>query len=274
MPELPDTAAPMEDPGRRFDRLARLVGPEGLKKLAKAHVMVVGCGGVGSWAAEMIARSAVGRITLIDFDTVCIRNFNRQLQALDGAIGKPKAQLLAERFRLINPQARIDGLNEFFSEASCGALMKDRPDFVIDAIDHVTSKCFLINYCRSNNIPLIVSTGSGGRLDPTQVRVTDLGLTRLDPLARAVRRILRGKYAFPRKGQFGVQAVCTLEQDRAPHNSVEATDCKAGCLCPQGENSLQSCTKKSVVLGTAGFVTGAFGLACASAAVAHICGDI
>lgn len=264
----------MEDPGRRFDRLARLVGPEGLEKLKKAHVMVIGCGGVGSWAAEMIARSAVGRISLVDFDTVCIRNFNRQLQALEGDIGKPKVALLAERFRRINPEARIDGLNEFFSETSCAAIMKEKPDFVIDAVDHVTSKCFLINYCRANNIPLVVSTGSGGRMDPTQVRVTDLAATEVDPLARAVRKILRGKYDFPRKGRFGIQAVCTLEQDRRPHDSVEATDCKAGCLCPQGENELFNCTKKSVVLGTAGFVTGAFGMACAAAAVRHICGEV
>ena len=265
---------PMEDTGRRFDRVARLVGPAGLEKLRKAHVMVIGCGGVGSWAAEMIARSAVGRISLVDFDTVCIRNFNRQLQALDGDIGKPKVKLLAERFKRINPEARVDGLNEFFSETTCPALLGEKPDFVIDAIDHVTSKCFLINHCHANNIPLIVSTGSGGRIDPTQVRVTDLGITERDPLARAVRKILREKYAFPRKGKFGVQAVCTLEQDRKPHDSVEATDCKAGCLCPQGENGLHSCTKKSVVLGTAGFVTGAFGMACASAAIRHLCGEI
>ena len=266
--------AQMEDPERRFDRMARLVGPEAMEKLKKSHVMVIGCGGVGSWAAETVARAAVGRITVVDFDTVCIRNFNRQLQALSGTIGQHKATLLAARLRLVNPEARIDGIANFFSQETCAAVMADRPDFVIDAIDHITSKCFLINYCRESKIPLVVSTGSGGRLDPTQVRMMDLGRTEGDPLARAVRNILREKYGFPKKGDFGVQAVCTLELFRKPHESVEATDCKAGCLCPQGENAFQSCTKKSVVLGTAGFVTGAFGMACASAAVRHLIEDV
>jgi len=263
----------MEDPERRFDRMTRLVGPEAMEKLKKAHVMVIGCGGVGSWAAETVARAAVGRITAVDFDTVCIRNFNRQLQALSGTIGKHKALLLAERLRLVNPEARVDGVADFFNDTTSESIMAERPDFVIDAIDHITSKCFLINYCREKKIPLVVSTGSGGRLDPTQVRVMDLGRTEMDPLARAVRGILREKYNFPKKGDFGVQAVCTLEQFRKPHESAELTDCKAGCLCPQGENDFQSCTKKSVVLGTAGFVTGAFGMACASVAVRHLIGS-
>ncbi len=260
----------MEDPERRFDRMTRLVGPEAMEKLKKSHVMVIGCGGVGSWAAETVARAAVGRLTVVDFDTVCIRNFNRQLQALSGTIGKHKALLLAERLRLVNPEARVDGIANYFNDTTCEVMMAERPDFVIDAIDHITSKCFLIDYCRKNKIPLVVSTGSGGRLDPTQVRVMDLGLTEMDPLARAVRNILREKYDFPKKGKFGVTCVCTLEQHKKPHKSVELTDCKAGCLCPQGENEFQSCTKKSVVLGTAGFVTGAFGMACASVAVRHL----
>lgn len=271
-PDRTDSAQ-MEDPQRRFDRMARLVGPEAMARLRRSHVMVIGCGGVGSWAAETVARSAVGRLTVVDFDTVCIRNFNRQLQALRGNIGKPKALLLAERLRLVNPEARVDAVDNFFSRETCAGLMAERPDFVIDAIDHVTSKCFLISYCRENGLPLAVSTGSGGRLDPTQIRIMDLARTTADPLARAVRDILRKKYGFPEKGDFGVQAVCTLEPHRRPHDSMESTDCKAGCLCPQGENGFQSCTKKSVVLGTAGFVTGAFGMACASAAVRYLTGD-
>ena len=264
----------MEDPERRFDRMTRLVGPAAMRKLRDSHVMVIGCGGVGSWAAETVARAAVGRVTVVDFDTVCIRNFNRQLQALSGTIGQPKAPLLAARLRLANPEARVDAIANYFNHDTCDAVMAERPDFVIDAIDHITSKCFLINYCREKNIPLVVSTGSGGRLDPTQVRLMDLGRTEADPLARAVRGILREKYGFPKKGDFGVRAVCTLEQFRKPHEAVELTDCKAGCLCPQGENEFQSCTKKSVVLGTAGFVTGAFGMACASEAVRYLVKDL
>lgn len=257
----------VEDPDRRFDRVLRLVGPEALARLRRAHVMVVGCGGVGSWAAEAVTRSAFGRVTVVDFDTVCIRNFNRQLQAVDGTVGRMKVEVLAERLRLISPAARIDAVTKPFSEESHAELLKDRPDFIIDAIDHVTSKCFLINYCRANAVPFVVSTGSAARLDPTQVRTADLARTEADPLARALRKILRNKYGFPRKGAFGVKAVYSLEQPLEPHDDGGGSDCKAGCVCPGGQSDFQCCVQKSVVLGTACFVTAAFGMACAAEAV-------
>ena len=266
--------ARMEDPARRFDRMERLVGSAAMEALARSHVMIVGAGGVGSWAAESVMRSGVGRVTIIDFDTVCIRNFNRQLQALTGTIGRPKASLLAERLRRINPDARVDAIDDHFSEETCDAMLAEEPDFLIDAIDHITSKCFLIATCKARGIPFVVSTGSGGRLDPTRVRVGDLGTTDLDPLARALRKILREKHGFPGgKKRFGVTAVYTEEPASPPRDDVRDTSCKAGCLCPQGENDFQSCTKKSVVHGTASFVTGALGLACAAVAVRHLIGD-
>jgi tRNA A37 threonylcarbamoyladenosine dehydratase len=266
--------ARMEDPARRFDRMERLVGSAAMEKLSLSHVMIVGAGGVGSWAAESVMRSGVGRVTVVDFDTVCIRNFNRQLQALTGTVGKPKAILLAERLRRINPDARVDGIAHYFSEETCDAMLAEKPGFLIDAIDHITSKCFLIATCKERGIPFVVSTGSGGRLDPTRIRVGDLGKTDLDPLARALRKILREKHGFPGgKKPFDVAAVYTTEPAVPPREDVRDTSCKVGCLCPQGENDFQSCTKKSVVHGTASFVTGAFGLACAAVAVRHLIGD-
>lgn len=267
-------ANPMEDPGRRFDRLQRLIGKPALERLRRSHVMVVGAGGVGSWAAEAVARSGVGRLTVVDFDTVCIRNFNRQLQALSGCIGKPKAPLLAERLSLANPEAEVRGVATHFDGKTCDALLAERPDFVIDAIDHVTSKCFLIHTCRERKIPLVVSTGSGGRLDPTLVRVKDLARTEMDPLAAALRKILREKYGFPARALFGVPAVYSPEPPSRPREAKDQSDCKAGCLCPQGDNDFQSCARKSVVMGTAAFVTGAFGLACASVAIRGLIGAV
>jgi tRNA A37 threonylcarbamoyladenosine dehydratase len=259
-----------KDHSSRFDRTLRLVGAGGLDRLRRAHVMVIGCGGVGSWAAEAVARSAVGRITLIDFDTVCLRNFNRQLQAVEGTVGRQKVKVLAERLRLINPHARVDGVARPFSETTHAELMADRPDFVIDAIDHITAKCFLINYCRAGSLPFISSTGSGGRMDPTQVRVTDLGRTELDPLARAIRKILKSKYGFPRKGDFGVRAVCSLEPPMDPGPGAEQITC-GSADCPNSSGAeFERCVKRSVVVGTAAFVTGAFGFACAAEAVRHI----
>lgn len=268
---LPIASSQMEDPTRRFDRMERLVGRAAMEKLARMHVMIIGAGGVGSWAGESVMRSGVGRVTLVDFDTVCIRNFNRQLQALTGTIGQPKAPLLAERLRAINPEARADGIAKPFCAETCEEILVERPDFVIDAIDHVTSKCFLIATLKQRDIPFVVSTGSGGRLDPTQVRVGDLGTTDFDPLARIIRKLLRQEHGFPAgRMAFGIPAVYTTEPIRQPHTDVRDTDCKAGCLCPQGENEFQSCTKKNVVHGTASFVTGAFGLACAAVAIERL----
>lgn len=261
---------PGEDPGRRFDRVLRLVGPDAYARLRRAHVMVIGCGGVGSWAAEAVARSAFGRVTLVDFDAVCVRNFNRQLQALEGTVGRPKVEVLAERLRLIDPGARIDAVAKPFSEETHKEILADRPDFIIDAIDHVTSKCFLINHCRSEGIPFVVSTGSGARLDPTQVRVTDLARTEMDPLAKALRKILKKKYSFPRSGLFGVRAVCSLEKPSEPFDVEGESDCKSRCVCPGGQSDFQCCAQKSVVLGTGVFVTAAFGLACAAEAVRQV----
>lgn len=257
-------------PDRRFDRLLRLFGPAGLDRLRRAHVMVVGCGGVGSWAAEAVARSAVGRLTLVDFDTVCLTNFNRQLQAVGGAVGASKAEALAGRLRLINPGARVDAAAVSFSEGTHAELMKDRPDFVIDAIDHITDKCFLINHCRANSIPFVISTGSGGRLDPTQIRVTDLGRTEMDPLARAIRQILRAKYGFPKKGAFGVTAVCSLEKPLKPAGYEGKNECRDACVCPGSGGDYKNCLNKTLVNGTAAFVTAAFGMACAAEAVRRL----
>ncbi|HAH07842.1 MAG TPA: tRNA threonylcarbamoyladenosine dehydratase [Elusimicrobia bacterium] len=264
---------PMEDPARRFDRFERLVGPKALERLRCSHVLVVGLGGVGSWAAEAVARSGVGRLSVVDFDTVCIRNFNRQLQALSGCIGKPKAPLLAERLRLANPEADIRGIQAFFDKKTCETLLAEQPDFVVDAIDHVTSKCLLIKTCKDRGIPMVVSTGSGGRLDPSRVRLADLSRTEVDPLAHALRGILRKKHGFPLRGPFGVLAAYSPEKPLPPHEGFSPNDCKARCLCPQGSNGLQDCGKKHLVVGTAAFVTGAFGLLCASAAIRTLIGQ-
>lgn len=270
---LPESTEPMADPDRRFDRLERLVGSAALRRLRASHVMVVGAGGVGSWAAESLARSGLGRITIVDFDTVCIRNFNRQLQAVGEAVGKPKAPLLARRLSEINPDARIRGVEAFFDERSCRELMAEPPDFVIDAIDHITAKCFLIRYCRDGGIPLVVSTGAGGRTDPTRIRVADLARTDVDPLARAIREILKEKHGFPKRALFGLPAVYSPEPPSKPHAVEGAAECRTGSACRQGANGFQDCSRRRTVMGTAAFVTGAFGLACASVAVRRLIGE-
>lgn len=259
---------------RRFDRLARLVGDQGIARLQRAHVMVIGCGGVGSWAAESLARSGVGRITLVDFDLVCITNTNRQLHAMKGTVGKPKVEVMAERLRAIHPSGRIDAVVRFYEGEHRDAILAedDRPTWVVDAIDNVTAKLDLLATCVRRGIPVITAMGAAGRLDPTRVRVDDLAFTVRDGLAKDVRKWLARKHGVtPREdGSFGIPAVFS-DEPMLPPAEVGA-DAKHGfeCVCPHGANDHHSCEKRARIDGTASFVTGTFGLAAASHVVRAI----
>jgi tRNA threonylcarbamoyladenosine dehydratase len=252
---------------RRFDRMGRLVGDVRMKKLMDSHVMVIGLGGVGSFAAESVVRSGVGVATLVDFDEICVTNFNRQLHALQGMVGSRKAEVMAARMKQINPQAEIRPIAKFYHAPTCEEIFATRPDYVIDAIDNVTAKCHLLAYCRAQGIPVVSSMGSGGRMDPTQVRVCDLAQTQGDPLAREVRRILREKHGFPAEGPFGIPAAYSPEPVTAPEELHYDGGKGFRCVCPQGDNPYFQCDNRNLILGNASFVTGAFGLACASVAV-------
>lgn len=254
---------------RRFDRLARLCGETAMERLFRAHVVVIGLGGVGSHAAEALIRSGIGRITLVDFDLVCVTNTNRQLQAVRGAIGKPKASVLAERLRLINPQATIRPVPLFYDARLSDQILggKHPPDFVVDAIDNVTAKCELLAACKTRGLPVVCSTGASGRWDPTAIEVGDLAQTRVDPLAAAVRKILRRKHNFPQKGPWGIPAVFSTEPLAPPQELAYDRGEGFTCVCPNGENDRHDCEKRNVIWGTAGFVTGSFGLTAASVVV-------
>ncbi len=226
--------------------------------------MVIGLGGVGSFVVEALARSGVGKLTIVDFDRVCVTNTNRQLQALSTVVGKRKADLLAERVKQINPQVNVTCEPIFYSHKTAEHLLAHAPDIVVDAIDNVTAKCHLLATCVARGIPVVCSTGASGRMDPTKIEVADLARTTVDPLANAVRKILRQEYNFPRKALFGIQAVFSTEKPIVP---VELTYDKGEgfrCVCPGGKNEHHSCEERSVIYGTASFVTGAFGLAAAS----------
>ncbi len=260
---------------RRFDRLGRLVGDSGMQKLMSSHVMIVGLGGVGSWAAESVARSGVGHITVIDFDTICVTNFNRQLHALGKAVGSPKAGMVQERLASINPSARVEAIEKFYDASNSDSIFLRRPDFVIDAIDNMTAKAHLVNHCRSNKIPIVVSTGSGGRMDPTRIEIEDLAFTSVDPLARELRKILRQKYSFPPDVHvpFGVPSVYSREPATDPIELHYDKGKGFQCVCPQGDNPFFTCDSRNVIMGNASFVTGAFGLAAASVAIRHLLGN-
>ena len=259
---------------RRFDRMGRLIGDEKMDKLFRTHAMIIGLGGVGSWAAESLARSGVGRITLVDFDEICITNANRQLHALQGLVGKKKSEVMGERLLKINPQAQIKSLPVFYSAESSEEILGMNPDYIVDAIDNLTAKTHLLNATRERGIKTITSGGASGRMDPTQIRLCDLAETHNDPMASQVRKILRQKYSFPEKKYFGIPCVFSAETPKEPE--VLKYDGGEGfkCVCPQGQNNLHSCEHRNVIYGTASFVTGSFGLTMASWVVRDVVGEL
>lgn len=173
------------------ERTARLIGEDAERCLAEARVLVVGLGGVGGYAAEMLARAGVGHLTLLDADAVDVTNVNRQLIALHSTVGKSKVELFAERFRDINPDVEVEKLEIFLTSENLEEVMAAEYDFVIDAIDTVAPKVSLLAYCLTHKIPVVSSMGAGGRLDPSAVGVCDLWETRDDGLAKAVRTRLK-----------------------------------------------------------------------------------
>jgi len=257
---------------RRFDRMGRLVGDEGMDRLRRSHVMVIGLGGVGSYAAEMIARSGVGTVSLVDFDLICITNVNRQIHAMQGVIGKPKAEILAERYRLVNPKADIRPLVAFYNYQSSAEILDTAPDYVIDAIDSVTAKAHLLDACVKRGIKVVCSAGAGGRFDPTRVEIADLWQTRRDPLARMIRKILRTKYGYSDEEPIGIPTVFSTEPITQPAELAYDNGNGFRCVCPQGQNEFFTCDNRNVIYGTAGFLTGTFGFTCASVAVRDIVG--
>lgn len=252
---------------RRFDRIGRLIGDAAIKKLLSSHVIVIGLGGVGSWAAEMLVRSGVGKVTLVDFDEVCVTNANRQVQALSSVIGKNKADVLAERFLKINPQVKIVSKVLFYNPGTRDEIFLERPDYVVDAIDNITAKCHLLSSCQEMGVPVICCTGSAGRMDPTKIKTADLSETDNDPLARQVRKILRQKYGYSEKRKFGITAVYSDENITEPFDLTYDGGEGFHCVCPQNENDKHTCDDRNIILGSAGFVTGAFGFIAAGRVV-------
>lgn len=215
-----DQAHAQSDTTRRFSGVARLYGAAGSARLQAAHIVVIGIGGVGSWTAEALARSAVGRLTLIDLDHIAESNTNRQIHALTENFGRAKVEAMAQRCRAIHPAMRIDCVEDFITPENVGALLP-ACDAVIDCIDQVAAKAALLAHCRTRGIAAVACGAAGGRLDPTRIRCGDLALAHGDPLLAKVRYRLRRDYAFPRERggravRFGLVAVYSDEPVRRP----------------------------------------------------------
>lgn len=199
---------------QRFGGIARLYGNAGLSRLRQAHICVIGIGGVGSWGVEALARSGIGKITMIDMDDICVTNINRQLPALSGNIGKLKTEVMAERVKLINPECDVRIIDDFLSVENLAEYLVSDYDYVIDAIDNVRVKAALINFCKRRKIKVITIGGAGGQTDPSQIQIADISKTVQDPLMAKVRSALRKDYGFSQdpKRKFGVDSVFSTQQ--------------------------------------------------------------
>lgn len=247
---------------QRFGGTQRLYGKSETDILKGSHFCIVGIGGVGSWCAEALARTALGKLTLIDLDDICITNTNRQIHALQNTIGQPKVDAMAERIKGINPDSVVNVIEDFVTAENVAEYLSLGFDYVIDATDSVKAKAAMIYYCKRNKIPIITIGGAGGQIDPTQVAVTDLTKTIQDPLAAKLRSELRRFYHFSsnKKRRFGVDCVYSTEQLRYPQ-----TDGKIG----QSKNSQSGSAKLDCNsgFGAAVAVTATFGFVAVARAI-------
>ena len=246
---------------QRFGGVARLFGKRAQERIRDAHICVVGLGGVGSWTVEALARSGVGRMTLIDLDDVCVTNTNRQVHAVEKVYGMNKVAAMKERVRMIAPLAEVTVCPAFLTHQNVNMLLSERFDCVVDAIDSVKNKCEIIAAGRQRGIPIVTVGGAGGRVDATQIRVADLAQTIRDPLLKAVRKKLRRHYSakIPSGPMFGVNAVYSTESMRYPDGEGEVCDRPV-----EGQSLKMDCESG---YGAACFVTGSFGFAAAGCAV-------
>lgn len=250
---------------QRFGGIERLYGKGSISTLAKRHVAIVGIGGVGSWVAEALARSALGKITLIDLDDICVTNTNRQIHALSNTIGIAKVDAMADRIKLINPECQIDTIEDFATPNNLEHIISPNLDYVVDATDSVKAKAAMIAFCKRRKIPIITIGGAGGQIDPTQIQIKDLAKTIQDPLAAKVRSDLRRFYHFSSnpKRRFGVECVFSSEQLRYPQAD--------GSVCQQKQfadgSSKLDCNQG---FGTSTAVTASFGFVAASRVLAKL----
>ncbi len=256
---------PTENNDDAFAGIKRLYGNQAYALIQNMHVCVVGIGGVGSWVVEALARSAVGRITLIDYDTIASSNINRQIHTLANTLEQKKCVAMQERVKQINPACEVNVIDDFItldnmSDYLSGTSTPRGYDYVVDAIDSIKFKAGLIYYCKRNKIPVITTGGAGGLTDPTAIKVVDLSKTYNDALAAKVRATLREQYNFTRnpKRSFRVDCVFSGQQQLYPKEDGTVSHQKPGIHgvsldCRFG-------------YGAASFVTGSFGFI----AAAHI----
>jgi len=248
------TADQLVDMQRRFSGVRRLYGEQGLARLQKAHVLVIGIGGVGSWAVEALARNAVGKLTLVDLDNLAESNMNRQIHALDETLGKAKVTAMHERIAAINPLCEVIEVEDFVTPENLASLLANQPDVVVDCMDDTKAKIALAAYCKQQPLPLIMVGSAGGKLDATRIRLADLAHVQGDRMLAKVRNQLRRDHGFAKasdhkkSAKFGIMAVYSDEPVERPEEACETSQAGlTGLNCAGYGSSI-------CVTATAGFV--------------------
>lgn len=241
---------------QRFGGTARLYGQPALQLFADAHICVVGIGGVGSWAAEALARTGIGAITLIDMDDVCVTNTNRQIHALKETVGQAKTDVMAERILAINPECKVTCVDDFITPDNTAELMSAGFTYVIDAIDSVRPKAALLAWCRRNKIPLVTTGGAGGQIDPTQIQVADLAKTIQDPLAAKLRERLKSDFKIVKnsKGKLGIDCVFSTEALMYPQADGSVCASRSTAEGPKKMDCASGFGAATMVTATFGFI--------------------
>ena len=248
-----------------FHRTELLVGGEGFDSLGEKTVTVIGLGGVGSYAAEALVRTGVGRVVLVDFDKVCLTNVNRQLHATRKTVGDSKAELMGERCRAINPKCDVIVLPVFYEEATADTILGEHaPDYVLDCIDNMKAKIHLLKTCVQRGIPVMSALGAGGRLDPLRIKVSDLADTRIDPFAKIVRDLLRQEGI-----ETGIECVWT---DEPPNDLDSAAQAAFRCICAEKDNGKHTCDARLQVQGSVAWMPSMFGMTMAATVVHRLLG--
>jgi len=242
----------------RFSRTELLLGKEKMKKLQNSKVAIFGIGGVGSYAVEGLARAGIGKFVLIDDDKICLTNINRQIHATTKTVGVEKVEAMKNRILEINPKAEVVTHNTFLNIDNSDELVSLDYDYIVDAIDTITSKLDLIVKAKTKNIPIISSMGAGNKLDPTRFEIADISKTSMCPLAKVIRRELK------KRSIYSLKTVFSTEEPLTPIND-EDNSCKNNCICPKG--TVRKCTAKRQIPGSISFVPSVVGLIIASEVV-------
>ncbi|PHV71646.1 tRNA cyclic N6-threonylcarbamoyladenosine(37) synthase TcdA [Sporanaerobium hydrogeniformans] len=244
-----------------FSRTEMLIGTEALEKLKKSTIAIFGVGGVGSYTVEALARSGIGKLVLIDYDEVCLTNINRQLHATYETIGKAKVELMKERIKVINPACEVTIFKAFYTPETAEEQLKAEYDYVVDAIDMVSSKLHLVERCKALGVPIISAMGAANKLDPTVLKVTDIYKTSMCPLAKVMRSELK------KRGIKKLKVVYSTEQPLKPLH-LEGS-CPENCSC-EGKGVAK--VEKRQTPGSISFVPSVAGLIIAGEVIKDLIG--